>query len=165
MKAFLSELLAELAGITSADYIEPQGEIEEGEEIISDLNDDLKALATLRQRRLDQLKESCATAHGEILKGIIGLRSSDSLTVKEPSPVLEPVAQHTNEHGRMDVINGIFWQAVCEAFPSQTMLAKVQLGSVAIRKGWKLVACPVENDSGVEVIALVSTVSALSSVD
>ena len=130
MQQFLKDLLEEIDTIDLGDgEIQPDKEVAEGEVVVGELPDNLKQFFGVFAQLHKDLSASCKAVHGRF-EAIL----AKDRTTANPEDVAF-VQQHLIEHGRIMIVNSIFWHAVKETFPELVEGDP----SIGIRKDWKVV--------------------------
>ena len=122
---FLESLLAELAGIKESKFIQPTDEIKPGEVVIDEMNRFEKAVLTWFMLNMKKLPKS--------MKEIIG--KIDNITN------LSALSSHLSfEENKMGLMHKMLWLSIRQRGKN------LEYPSLGVRKGFKIVSSPAEDE-------------------
>ena len=134
MLEFLEWLKQEMEMVDPKKVVKPKGRVKKGEEVVGAMSDELKQIWAVYSASYDAVHSQC-TAVDQILHN--GKKKRNKA---EDAALIE---EHHIAHNRHDIVDEIFWEAICEAFPEKLLATKKLIG---IRSGFKVVLSPNEDE-------------------
>ena len=146
---FLQGLAARIMAVRpGTGTMEPAAEVQEGEMVVGELPDDLKAVYAVLSNSRWAMREQCKTVDRRLEE----LRRTPPSEIKPGDRGF--VAEHKLLHKQTEIIGDIFWHGVREAFPG---LATAK--SIGLRKGWKVIIA--QPQPPVEIMELAESLATL----
>ncbi len=140
----LQRILDDAAAISPDQFWSPEQAVQEGETVLGELSDELKALFTLLHHSTDEIR----TIHGELEAAFKAKLLSGNLDDLDPDKIKAELGEkfqlrHREAHARNAIIDKAFWYGVREQYPDNE-----KFNTVAIRAAGQVVAfnAPEEED-------------------